>query len=86
MIIKKKRVLFTISIVLFPTIIIMNVTKNVWKIKHKRKDICVVIRIIVIIGEMEDNSRPFFKDGGEIYLLRADVTEQIIIEEQQFDH
>ena len=61
MIIKKKRVLFTISIVLFPTIIIMNVTKNVRKIKHKRKDMCVVIRIIVIIGEMEDNSRPFFQ-------------------------
>ena len=35
---------------------------------------------------MENNSGPFFKDGGEIYLLRADVTEQIIIEEQQFDH
>ena len=35
---------------------------------------------------MENNSGPFFKDSGEIYLLRADVTEQIIIEEQQFDH
>ena len=35
--------------------IIMNVTMNVRKIKQERKDVFAVIRIIVIIGEMEDN-------------------------------
>ena len=35
--------------------IIMNVTMNVRKIKQERKDVFAVIRIIVIIGEMEGN-------------------------------